>query len=47
MRLLIGDGVLSYIIKRGLIAAETLTPFIDLLWESAPPGIDRHDPSTW
>ena len=34
--------------KRGLIPAETLAPFVELFWtDLAPPCLDRNDASTW
>lgn len=38
----------GYLVKRGLIPAETLAPFVDLFWaEAAPPCLDRSDPRTF
>lgn len=38
----------GYIIKRGLIPAEDLRPWVDNFWdEIVPPGVDRSDPATW
>jgi hypothetical protein len=37
----------GFIVKRKLIPAELLTPWLDKLWAAAPPGVDRADPSTW
>ena len=33
--------------KRKLIPAELLTPWLDRLWAAAPPSVDRSDSSTW
>lgn len=38
----------GYIVKRKLISAETLAPFVDRFWEElVPPCIDRSDKTTW
>ena len=37
----------GYIIKRGLIPAETLAPFIERIWNSLPEPLSRHDPDSW
>jgi hypothetical protein len=38
----------GFIVKRGLIPAEDLAPWVAGLWEAAmPPCIDRHNPATW
>jgi hypothetical protein len=38
----------GYIVKRGLIPAADLAPFVDLFWERcAPPCLDRDQPATW
>ena len=37
----------GYIIKRGLIPAETLAPFIERIWSSLPPPLSRHDATSW
>ncbi len=37
----------GYIIKRGLIPAETLAPFIEHIWNSLPQPLSRYDPDSW
>lgn len=37
----------GYVIKRGLLPADSLAPFVDEAWEQVPAGIDRGDPATW
>jgi hypothetical protein len=39
----------GYLIKRGLIPAEVLAPWLERLWEAAPEAmmVRRHDPASW
>ena len=37
----------GYIIKRGLIPAEELLPFVDRLWDEAPQCVSRDRPESW
>ena len=37
----------GFIVKRGLIPAEVLRPWLDRLWQTPPRGVSREDPSTW
>ena len=38
----------GYIIKRGLVPAAALAPFVDRFWsELVPPCIDRRDAASW
>ena len=38
----------GFIVKRKLIPAKDLSPFVEKFWDEAkPPSLDRHDPSTW
>ena len=37
----------GFIVKRGLIPAEVLRPWLDRIWQTPPPGVSREDPSTW
>ena len=37
----------SFLVKRRLIPAEALRPFVELFWDTAPPCVDRSDASTW
>lgn len=37
----------GYVIKRGLIPAARLQPFVERLWDRAPECVDRDRPATW